>query len=55
VNPDARVLLFTLIVVILITLLAGIAPAMQGTRPDMAPALRGESGVRAPGRFSHVL
>jgi macrolide transport system ATP-binding/permease protein len=52
VNPDARVLLFTLSVVIVVTLLAGIAPAIQTTRPDMAPALKGETGVRVPGWFS---
>ncbi len=52
VTPDWRVLLFTLCVAILVTVLSGIAPAIQSTRSDMGPALKGEMGVRAPGRFS---
>jgi predicted permease len=52
VNPDWRVLLFTLGIAILVGLLSGIAPAIQSTRPDMTPALKGAAGVRAPGRFS---
>ena len=52
VAPDWRVLAFTLGVAVLVGVLSGIAPAMQSTHPDMAPALKGETGVRAPGRFS---
>jgi predicted permease len=52
VTPDWRVLVFTLAVVIAVTVLSGIAPAIQSTRPDMARALKGETGVRTPGRFS---
>jgi len=52
VNPDWRVLLFTLGAAILVSVLSGAAPAIQSTRPDMGPALKGAAGVRAPGRFS---
>ena len=52
VNPDWRVLLFTLGVAVLVSVLSGAAPAIQSTRPDMGPALKGAAGVRAPGRFS---
>ena len=52
VNPDWRVLLFTLGIAILVTVLSGIAPAIQSTRPELGPALKGEAGVRAPGKFS---
>ena len=52
VNPDWRVLLFTLGVAVLVSVLAGLAPAIQSTRPDMRPSLKGETGTRTPGRFS---
>src|SRR5262249_44301827 len=52
VNPDWRVLSFTLGVAILVSVLSGIAPAIQSTRPDLGPALKGTAGVRAPGRLS---
>ncbi len=52
VNPDARVLLFTIAIAILVSILSGLAPAFAATRLDFAPALKGETGVRAPGRFS---
>ena len=52
VNPDWRVLLFTMGVAILVSVASGLAPAIQATRPNVAPALKGESGVRLPGRFS---
>jgi predicted permease len=52
VNPDWRVFLFTLGVAVLVSVLSGIAPAIQSTRPDMGPALKGETGVRRPGRLS---
>ena len=45
-------LLLALGVAILVTVLSGIAPAIQSTRPDMGPALKGEVGVRVPGRLS---
>ena len=52
VNPDWRVLVFTLGVAIATGVLAGLAPAIQSTRPDMGPALKGNTGVRAPVGFS---
>src|SRR5205823_3380750 len=52
VNPDWRVLLFTLGITILVALLSGLAPAIRSTRQDMGRALQGNSSVRAPGRFS---
>ena len=52
VNPEWRVFLFTLGVSIAVSLLSASGPAIQSTRPDLAPALKGEAGVRAPGRLS---
>lgn len=51
VRPDAGVLLFTLGVGLVTTVLCGLAPAIQSTRVDVAPALKGAEGLRAPGRF----
>jgi predicted permease len=52
VNPDWRVFLFTLAIAALVTLLSGIAPAIQASRAEMGPALKGGTGLIAPGRFS---
>ncbi len=52
VSPDWRVLLFTLAVAALVTLLSGVVPALQASRAEMGPALKGGSGLIAPGRFS---
>lgn len=52
VSPDWRVLLFTLAVAMLVSILCGIAPALQSARVDPGPALQGASGLRAPGRLS---
>jgi predicted permease len=52
VNPDGRVLLFTITVAILVTIASGLAPALQSTRLNFAPALKGETGMLAPRRFS---
>jgi predicted permease len=52
VSLDWRVLLFTGGVAVLVTMLVGLAPAIQATRPDMGPYLKGETGVPAPRRFS---
>jgi predicted permease len=52
VNPDARVLLFTMAIAILVSFASGLLPAVQSTRMNFVPALKGETGLRAPGRFS---
>ena len=39
---DLRVLLFAMLVSVATTLLFGLAPALQASRPDLVPALRGE-------------
>jgi predicted permease len=56
VNPDWRVLLFTLFVTLLIGLLSGIVPAIKSTRVDTRPAsglvLKGDADMRAPRTFS---
>jgi predicted permease len=42
--PDWRILAFTFGVAALTGILFGLAPAVQGTRPDVAPTLKDESG-----------
>lgn len=51
VSPDTAVLGFSLAVTLLAGVLFGLAPAIQGTNPDVAPTLRDESagGGRARG------
>jgi len=51
-KPDWRVFLFTLGVGIVVSVLAGIAPGIQSERVSMGPALKGGTGLRAPGRIS---
>jgi predicted permease len=48
-TPDLRVLLFTLGTSVVTALLFGIAPAMQTTRPLLAPVLKDEVGSVASG------
>jgi predicted permease len=52
VNPDWRVLLFTLIAATVVSVLCSVTPAVQSTRPDLLSALRGERGGHVRGRFS---
>jgi predicted permease len=54
VNPDWRVLLFTLGVTIAASVLSGIAPAILSTPENLGPALKGEASMRAPGRISYT-
>ncbi len=50
---DGRVLAFTAAVSVLAGLFFGLAPALQSTRPDVAPTLKDEAGgAGKPGRFS---
>jgi predicted permease len=52
VNPDWRVFLFTFGIALVVSLLSGIGPAILSTHPDVAPALKGEAGMRIARRFS---
>jgi putative ABC transport system permease protein len=47
-NPDLRMLGFTLGVTLLTGILFGLAPAIQSTRPDLIPALKNET-IMVPG------
>jgi predicted permease len=53
-TPDLQVLCFTGALTILTTLLFGLAPALAGTRPDLAPTLKNESGAFSGGK-GHIL
>jgi putative ABC transport system permease protein len=44
-NPDARIFVFTLAVALLVGVLFGLIPALQATRPDLALALKVETGT----------
>ena len=48
-SPDWRVLAFTAAVSLLAALLAGVAPALQATRPELATALKTESRTASLG------
>jgi predicted permease len=47
---DGRVLGFTLCAALLSAVVLGLTPALQSTRRDLAPALKGEPGASIPGR-----
>ena len=51
---DVRVLLFAMLVSVATTLLFGLVPALQASRPDLVPALRGEASTRG-GRRAFAL
>ena len=44
VYPDARILAFTFAISVLTGLLFGLAPALQSTKPDVAPTLKEQAG-----------
>lgn len=52
VNPDLRVLFFTILVSILVSVVTGLLPALQSMRLSLAPALKGEAGGRGPRKLS---
>jgi predicted permease len=54
VSPDLRVLLFTVAVAFLTGIIFGLAPALQSTRPDLAPTLKDQVAgiVGAGGQMS---
>jgi predicted permease len=43
--PDLRILLFTAAVACLTAVIFGLIPALQGTRPDLAPTLKDQAGA----------
>ncbi|HVQ31329.1 MAG TPA: ABC transporter permease, partial [Vicinamibacteria bacterium] len=47
---DVRVLAFAMLVSVATTLLFGLAPALQASRPDLVPALRGEAAATGASR-----
>ena len=47
---DGRVLLFAILASVATTLAFGLAPALQASRPDLVPALRGEASATGRGR-----
>ena len=52
--PDLRILAFTFGVALLTGLIFGVAPALQSTRPDLAPTLKDEVGGIVGGGGAHV-
>ncbi|MGA3185487.1 MAG: ABC transporter permease [Bryobacteraceae bacterium] len=44
-TPDLRILLFTIAVTLFTGLLFGLAPALQATKPDVAPTLKDQAGA----------
>jgi predicted permease len=58
-DPDLRVALFALALSLVTGLVFGLVPALQSTRPDLAPTLKNESGTvlggSAPFRFRKAL
>ena len=56
-GPDPRIVAFTFAVATLTGVLFGLAPALQSTRPDLAPTLKAQAGSVAGGnaRFRKAL
>jgi predicted permease len=50
-SPDVRVLLFTFGVTAVTGVLVGLAPALQASRPNLVPALKGEAELTRTRRF----
>lgn len=51
-SPDLRVFTFTFALAIVTGVLFGLAPALRASRPDLVPALKGESSATRSRRFS---
>jgi putative ABC transport system permease protein len=49
ITPDVRVFLFTFALALVTSLVFGLAPALRASRPDLVPALKGET-ARGPKR-----
>jgi predicted permease len=49
-NPDARVLIFTMGLTVFTGLVFGLAPALESTRTDLAPALKQGGNIQLPRR-----
>ena len=56
-SPDWRILAFTFAIATLTGVLFGMAPAIQSTRPDVAPTLKDQAGsvLGGQGRLRKVL
>ena len=52
--PDLRILLFTIAVTMFTGLLFGLAPALQATKPDVAPTLKDQAGAVVGGGSSFL-
>lgn len=48
-NPDLRVLCFSLVVSLVTAVIFGLLPALQATRPDLAPTLKDQANAIAGG------
>ena len=51
-SPDLRILLFTIAVTLFTGLLFGLAPALQATKPEVAPTLKDQAGAVVGGGHS---
>ena len=52
IDLDRRVLAFVVLTAVGASLVFGLIPALEGSRPSLVPALKGEGGVRARGRLN---
>jgi predicted permease len=50
-RPDLRVFLFAALVILLVTVLIGVAPALRASRASLVGVLRDDTGAGRPGRW----